>query len=563
MAVPPEDAAHPMTARVDMAAERISPDGTGPGVVAWYAEAFRDAIGDRLLLFDSAGPGLELLRIRADLAKADGFEAMLRARVDALRHFHNPAFAPVRAVKWLEDLHPCLAVVSDHVPGERLSRVLRVARSRGLRPGPDAVVWLLRAVMPGIAALHEHQGIAHGLLSADRIVVGSDGRLTIADYVFGAALERQRLTPYELWERFGIAIRPGRAGTGLNRRADIEQVARLAIAMLSDRVDVTTHGPLPPSELLAQVRSQLANGPDRRLGDWLARALGVEQPAFETAREAQYALDGMLPRRVGTWAPWLLPAANLEAAARVARPTLPDPGEDDSGEDELGATVLMSREELEAMSAMARAAAAAASQGPERPRWQGALPYVAVAAALLALGEGALLVRAWRAGPQPSPLTDASIVPPSEPQATDRSHSGQSPVRSVRPSSQATTREPNSLRPPQGTAEGTSGRKLATARADDRAPSPSIRAAAGTLVSKAPAPPAGAVGWIAVKAPVDIRVYANGRFLGTSADEAYGLAEGTHEIRLINEHEGIDERRYVRIVPGQTVTISPKRLQGD
>jgi hypothetical protein len=66
------------------------------------------------------------------------------------------------------------------------------------------------------------------------------------------------------------------------------------------------------------------------------------------------------------------------------------------------------------------------------------------------------------------------------------------------------------------------------------------------------------IGWVAVKATVDVRVYANGRFLGTSTDEAYKLPEGTHEIRLVNEQAKIDERRYVRIVAGQTVTVSPR-----
>ena len=78
------------------------------------------------------------------------------------------------------------------------------------------------------------------------------------------------------------------------------------------------------------------------------------------------------------------------------------------------------------------------------------------------------------------------------------------------------------------------------------------------LAAKTPASPLGVMGWVAVRASVDVQVYANGRFLGTSTDEAYRLPEGTHEIHLVNERARIDERRYVRIVPGQTVTLSPK-----
>jgi hypothetical protein len=538
-----------MTARLDSAAERSTPDGSGPGVVAWYAEGFRDAIGDRLLLFDSKGPGLELLRVRGDLALAEGFEALLRARIEALRHFRHAAFAPVRAIKWLDDPQPRLAVVSDHAPGERLSRVLRVARSRGLRPGADAVLWLLRALMPGVAALHEHQGIAHGLLTADRIVVTPDGAILIADYVFASALERQRLAPFELWERFGVAIMPGRAGAGLSRRADIEQVARLAISMLSDRVDVTTPGPLPPAELLAHVRSQLAQGPDRRLGDWLARALGVEEPAFETAREAQYALDGMLPRRAGTWAPWLLPSADVEAAVGAARPALPAPeDEEDTDDDELGATVLMSREELDAMSAMARAAAAAAATPPQppRPAWQRALPNVAVVAASVAVVEGGLLLREWR-----REAARASITRQAEP-ASDTPTPPTSRTAPRTPSGSQARGERGAPTSAPLSAAGTSGQ--GTTRSSER----SLASGTGGAATRPIRPAAGVVGWVSVKARVDVRVYANGRFLGTSTDETYKLPEGTHEIRLVNDQAGIDERRYIRIVPGQTVTISPK-----
>jgi len=544
-----------MTSRLDQAAERSSPDASGPGVVAWYAEGFRDALGDRLLLFDSTGPGLELLRVRGELAAADGFEAMLRARVEALRDFRHPAFAPVRAVKWLDEPQRRLAVVSDHVDGERLSRVLRLARARGLRPGPDAVVWLLRTLLPGLAALHEYQGIAHGLLTADRIVVGGDGRLSIAGYVFALALERQRLTPFELWERFGVAIAPGRAGAGLSRRADVEQVARLAIAMLSDRVDVTTPGPLPPGELLGQVRTHLANGPDRRLADWLARALGVDEPAFETAREAAYALDGMLARREGTWTPWLLPAADLDAAARAARPALPAPApeaeEDEDQDERMDATIVMSRAEIDAMSAAARAAIAATPVAAVVPApravWQQALPYVAVACALLALAEGALLVRTWRAAPAPAVRTVATSRPPAA--ATPAL------VTPARPGAAAAP-APAPITPPP-VARGASHVAVAA-----RVAGSPVRTTGSTAASEADAltsPPApGIIGWVAVRAPVSVRVYANGRLLGSGALVTYRLPEGSHEIRLVNEYAGIDDRSVVRVAPGQTVNVSPK-----
>ena len=110
-----------------------SPLAGAPGLVAWYAEGFSDVLGDRLRLFDNAGPALELLRFHASVASRPGFEAAVRARVDALAKFSHPPFARVRALKLLDDPSPQLALVSELVAGERLSTVLRAAEARGVR----------------------------------------------------------------------------------------------------------------------------------------------------------------------------------------------------------------------------------------------------------------------------------------------------------------------------------------------------------------------------------------------------------------------------------------------
>src|SRR5436190_10241804 len=221
-----------MTPSVMPAIDRSPAEPASDGVVAWYAEGFHDSLGDRLLLFDSSGPGLELLRLDADLAGGDGVEEALRASVTESRDFPHPAFTRIRAVKWLDDPRPQLALVSEHVPGERLSKVLSVALTRGLRPGPAAVTSVLQRLMPGLAALHEREGRSHGLIVADRVIVTPAGDLVIAEHVLARAVERQRLTAYELWKRHGIAVRHGPGRRVFDQQSDVEQVARLAIAML-------------------------------------------------------------------------------------------------------------------------------------------------------------------------------------------------------------------------------------------------------------------------------------------------------------------------------------------
>jgi hypothetical protein len=536
------DEADPMTPQVDQAAERSSPDASGPGVVAWYAEGFRDGLGDRLLLFDTAGPGLELLRVNGDLSGADGFEALLRARTEALQGFRHPAFAPIRMVKWLEEAKPTLAIVSDHLAGERLSRVLRLARSRGLRPSPDAVVWMLRRLLPALVALQERQGIAHGLLTADRIVVTPEGGLAIADYVFGGAIERLRFAPFELWDRFGIAVPPGRPGSGLSRQADVEQLARLAIAMLSDRLDVSTPGPVPADELVAQVRVRLTEPQDRRLGDWLARALGLEEPAFYSAREAENALDGMLPSRVGEWATWLLPAPPEQRALASAAGSDGEPGEPD--EEGMGATVVMSRAEIEAMNAAATAAAAKAAGDsvaallpllqPTVVRQHRVWRYVAIGLAVVAGVEGVLL------------LARRGDTDPAAPVVT-------APALRTTASIEPVAMPPSAFAPiePASGASGVAG-QVVGARSE----------VAGEAPAAARATPAhGVIGWLSVRSDVPLRVYANGRLLGEGADGTYRLPAGDHEIVLVNADAGVDVKQPVHIVSGETVSIV--RIVGD
>ena len=59
---------------------------SGSGLVSWYAEGFADAFGERLLLFDNAGPALELLRFRGELTSQRGFEMAVRRRAEQPGH---------------------------------------------------------------------------------------------------------------------------------------------------------------------------------------------------------------------------------------------------------------------------------------------------------------------------------------------------------------------------------------------------------------------------------------------------------------------------------------------
>jgi hypothetical protein len=54
---------------------------------------------------------------------------------------------------------------------------------------------LIRERTPPLASLQQHaDGTAHGALKATRIIVTTEGRLNISEYVIGPALNRPRLT---------------------------------------------------------------------------------------------------------------------------------------------------------------------------------------------------------------------------------------------------------------------------------------------------------------------------------------------------------------------------------
>ena len=172
----------------------------GSSLASWYTPG-RSDFGDRLLMFDNTDAiSLELLRFRRELVTT-GFENALRDRVEHLAHFRHTSFPLVRAAVHLDDQD--LTLVSAHTPGQRLSELPTWQLRKGLHPG--VVTWIVRDVTPALAALQSSGPfVAHGALTADRIVITSEGRLCIIEHALGAAIRRLRLTPAGLWREFGL-----------------------------------------------------------------------------------------------------------------------------------------------------------------------------------------------------------------------------------------------------------------------------------------------------------------------------------------------------------------------
>jgi len=269
-----------------LATTEPDPPETRSNLASWYTPGFSDSLGDRLLMFDNTtSTPLELLRFKPEFADAPGFETALRQRVAALSGFDHASFATARAVRRL-DTSEGLALVSDHTSGRRLSDVLHLAR------GPALATKLVLRLAPALAALADAgSGFAHGSLTADRIIVTPGGGLVIVEHVIGSALETLRLPPHRLRSEFGLTVTEPLGAARLDSSSDVVQLGLIALSLLLGR----KLAPAQDQGTLARLVHELASSGvavPRHLQVWLERALRLDGPTFESARDAASALDG-------------------------------------------------------------------------------------------------------------------------------------------------------------------------------------------------------------------------------------------------------------------------------
>src|SRR5688572_14395696 len=250
-----------------------------------HTPGFSDTLGDRLLTFDnSTASSLELLRFKREFSDAPGFEAALRARVEQLSHLRHPSVGNVRGVEWL-GAGEGLALVSHHTAGRRLSEVLQDAR------GPAFALELIRQLAPALTAIQQHApGLAHGLLTADRIIVTREGRLVLVEHALASAIDSLRLSARRVRADFGLAMPAAGDVVFLNARTDVVQLGFIALSLLiGRRLDPATY----PGEITPLLDEYAREDPatSARLRDWLERALQVSKQPFANAEEANSAFD--------------------------------------------------------------------------------------------------------------------------------------------------------------------------------------------------------------------------------------------------------------------------------
>lgn len=451
----------------------MAPPSGAPGLVAWYAEGFSDVLGDRLGLFDNAGPALELLRFAPAVVRVPGFESSVRARVDALAGFVHPAFARVRKLTMLDDPHPQLALVTELAPGERLSTVLRAADARGARLDPTSAIWLLRQVLPALAAFHDATGgAAHRLIDTDRVVLTAGGEIAITEYVFGGVAED--LLP------------------AAPRTTDVGQTALLAVAVLRGR-------PVRPDEHegnFARLVHEACDGSPSAdvLRPWLLRAVSAGPDAFRSAREAYHALDALLP---GIW------------GHRPASPQQPGGSLAPLGHPAAAGFPGLPRRALAALPAAAEIARTQRLWRVNRALTAVVVLEAACIAALVAHLLGSVPL------PLATPSAPISIAA-----------AGMIPARPSAPPADADE--------PLVAHHGPSGTAAASAVSDS------------------------VLGTLAIESPFAVKVYVNGRLLGSATQRRFGVPAGEHLITLASETANFRLSQTVRIVAGKSVLLTAK-----
>jgi hypothetical protein len=529
-------------------------------LASWYTQGVSDGLGDRLLMFDNTSTGsLELLRFRPDLAAAPGFERALRASVDRLVPFGHRAFSRVRAVERLEG-DDALTLVSVHTPGRRLSEMLQWPQ-RPASLHPAFVVRLIRWLVPALADLHQDTGVAHGVLTADRIVLTPGGQLVIVEHVLGQAIEHLRLPANRLWHDFGIIVPPGASGVPrLDVRADVVQLALAALSLLLGRRVTPDEYPQKLERLLDEFAIRAggrASSLVPPLRQWLERALQVEGGGFESALDAH---DGLreLPESAGPLAIEPLPETTLHdpaLAAPVESAPLAEPPPGESGSSP-GAVVLsyptppagetVIQDLFPAEQTAARLDPAILDSRFPTPRNLTAglallalVEAVAIAGLLITRPSGTVItasvpVRVESPGPGDIVMVDGQQVgvTPLELNLGASTQTITVVSREVPPAAAG----PIATEPPEGA--DAAARAIAQAAARQRS------------------------GGLRLVSPIELQVLEGERVLGSSADGPIVTTAGIHQLDLVNTALGYRSRQTVEIKRGEIVSLTVQPPDG-
>jgi hypothetical protein len=264
------------------------------------AVLFEDGFGQRRMALGASGDQFEILTLRDELTISPVVEAALRDRVGRLADFQSEHFSRVRGVERAGKSVPRLVMVSDHVPGVRLSTILAAAERHLLPVEMNAALCLLRQLVHAIAVLHDKApDVCHGAIGPERLIVTPQARLVVAEYVLGSAIEQLRYSNKQYWQDLRVPIPRSFGMPHLDRRTDVTQVGATALALVIGRPLAEEEFPSQISDMTASALALSADGALEPLPlpfrVWLQRALQIDSKTpFGSAPEAWAELDRVL-----------------------------------------------------------------------------------------------------------------------------------------------------------------------------------------------------------------------------------------------------------------------------
>ena len=262
---------------------------------------FEDGLGVRVCAFDHAvGQLVEVLCLRPALAATPGFEFALRERTAALKGLRGQSLSRVRRAERLSDPASSLAVTSEWVAGVRLSHVLDLAEQRRVGIDLDGALYVIRQLLRAVRVLHGvAPEVAHGALAPERLIVTSEGRLVVAEYVLGSALQQLQFTRLRLWQDLHIGMPAAAGQVRFTQRGDVTQIGLVALSLVLGR-QLTAYEYPDGLDGLLNLALEASLSPDQRprlpaLRVWLRRALQLDlRWAFASALPAEIALEETL-----------------------------------------------------------------------------------------------------------------------------------------------------------------------------------------------------------------------------------------------------------------------------
>src|SRR5688572_10676220 len=257
---------------------------------------FEDGLGERRYATGTVSEPLEVLKLSSVLSSVSSFDFALRERTARLAGFRHESYGRVRSIE-LDRRTSALLVTSDYIAGIRLSTMLAETQKRAIPLEFNAIRCLVRQLVSAAAALPgAAPDVGNGAIAPERLVLTSTGRLTIVEYVLGAALEQLGHTRARYWRELAVAL-PGTVGTPVfDARTDVTQIGAVALALILGRQLTPEDYPERLTDLIQGATMRSVAGAVEPLPecvrDWLTQALQLDQwESFASPTDARVSLD--------------------------------------------------------------------------------------------------------------------------------------------------------------------------------------------------------------------------------------------------------------------------------